>query len=114
MAEMILISLAKSLALTLLLELAAAWLLGLRSWRDFLLVALVNVLTNPLLGVVLDVLYLYHRELLQWYVVAALELGVVAAEGLLYWNRLECRKRNPFVLSVILNGISYFGGLMLS
>ncbi len=113
MAILLLRSLGKSLALTLAVELAAAALLGVRKGKDFLLVALVNVLTNPLLGLILDGLWLASGKMPGWYVILPLEAAVVAVEGLLYRGRLDCGKWNPFVLSAILNGLSYIGGWMV-
>lgn len=109
--EALLTSLALSLGLTLLLELGVAALLGLR--KDLLLVGLVNVLTNPPLVLILSLTYL-HTGTTPWYLVAPLELLVFAAEGLLYRNRTEQKRWNPFLLSLMLNAISYFGGLLLS
>lgn len=109
----ILRALVQSLALTLLIELAAAGALGVRKGKDFLLVALVNVLTNPLLGLLLDGIWLGLGIWPRWYVILPLEILVVAAEGLLYRGRLEYAKMNPFVLSAALNGISVLGGLLV-
>lgn len=113
-AERIAVSLLKSLGLTLALETAGAGLLGLRTGKDFLLVVLVNILTNPLLGLILDGIYLGLGIYPRWYIIVPLEAAVVAVEGLLYRGRLTCEKRNPFLLSLLLNGISYLGGLMVS
>ena len=46
-AELLIRSLIVSLALTLMLELGFALILGVRGRRNLALVALVNVLTNP-------------------------------------------------------------------
>lgn len=113
-AKLILVSLVKSLALTLILELAGAGILGMRKWRDFLLVALVNILTNPLLGLILDGIYLGQGRYPGWYIILPLEAAVVITEGLLYRGRLVYRKIKPFLLSLLLNGISYLGGVMVS
>lgn len=113
MAMAILKSLVQSLALTLLLEIAAAGLLGMRTMRDFLLVALVNILTNPLLGLILDGVWLGLGIWPRWYLILPLEAAVVTAEGFLYRGRLEYDKINPLILSAVLNGISYLGGLLV-
>lgn len=105
-------SLALSLGLTLLLELPGAWLLGIRKKQDLLLVALVNIVTNPTVVLILNLVRL--QTLPPWYLIAALELAAVAIEGFIYHKGLSRKGRNPFLLSVILNGISYFGGLLLS
>ena len=48
-----------SLGLTLLLELFVAFLMKIRGWAEFLIVALVNILTNPV--VVLLVYFMMYR-----------------------------------------------------
>lgn len=106
-------SLALSLGLTLILELGAAVLLGIRSRRDLLAVGLINVVTNPLVVLVFN-LFFYFGHTAPWYWVAGLELAAVLAEGFLFSLCLSYKRIHPFLLSLILNGISYFGGLLLS
>lgn len=105
-------SLVLSLGLTLLLEFSAVFLLGVRTRRDFLTVCLVNVITNPVVVLVLN-LFLYFGHTAPWYWVAGLEIAAVLAEGLLFSLCLTYKKIHPFALSLILNAISYFGGLLL-
>ncbi len=111
MLDRLLFSLALSLFLTLLIELLAALIFGLRSPKDFLLVALVNLLTNPPLVLILDLVFLTGP--VPWYLIAALELAAVLTEGLLYRKRLNYTRIHPLLLSLLLNGISYIGGLLL-
>ncbi len=108
----ILWSLGLSLWVTLLLETAAALALGIRQRRDLLLVLLVNVLTNPVVVLTLN-LFLLAGQTPPWYLVAILETAAVTIEALLYRSRLEYRRIHPFLLSLILNSISYIGGLLL-
>ena len=104
-------SLLLSLGLTLLFELVFAFLLGIRKGKDFLLVALVNVVTNPPLVLILNLLQ--RRSLVSLPVILALELTAIAIEWLLYRKRLEYEKLPPLVFSLLLNAISYTGGLLL-
>lgn len=113
MAIIILNSLAASLGMTLLTEIGGALVLGVRRGKDLLLVFLVNVLTNLPLVLILDLVYLYDREHLTWYLIAFLELAAVVTEGLLYQNYLSFRKWHPLLVSLLLNSISYLGGLIL-
>lgn len=105
-------SLLVSFVLTAVLELSSAWLFGLRNPRDFLLILLVNVVTNPLAGLIFDLWFLQQHSLPPWYLIVPVELTVVVAEGLLYRGRLHFEKWNPFVLSLMLNLISYTGGIV--
>ena len=113
MAAALFRSLCVSLLLTEALELGAAFLLGMRRGRDFLLVLLVNVVTNPPVGLLFDGVWLFTGEMPPWYLILAAEAGAVGAEALLYRGRLEYRKLPPLLLSLILNLISYFGGVLI-
>lgn len=107
-------SLALSLALTLALELPAALLFGLRQKADLLLVGLVNVITNPLVVLVLNLFALYAGMSPPWFLILPLEVFAVLTEGLIYRKGLSKCPLRPLVFSLILNGISYIGGLLLS
>ena len=106
-------SLLLSLGLTLLFEGLLALLFGFRKPKDFLLVALVNIITNPPLVLTLNLLQRYDPQLISIPVILLLELGAVTAEWLLYRRGLEYRRLPPLVLSLLLNTLSYFGGLLI-
>jgi hypothetical protein len=46
--------------------------------------------------------------------VIALEIAVVAAEGLIYLKTLEKRRPHPLLLSLLLNALSYSAGLAVN
>ena len=106
-------SLLLSLALTLILELAAALLLGIRHRRDLAVVALVNVVTNPLVVLTLNLFLFTAQSAPPWYLTAGLELAAWLAEAFFYRTCLSRKPLDPFLLSLILNSISYLGGLLL-
>lgn len=106
-------SLALSLGLTLLFELPAAILLGVRRKQDVLLVTLVNILTNPLVVLILNLFLYVTAAPPPWFLILPLEIFAVLTEGFVYQKGLSFRRIHPFILSLILNGISYFGGLLL-
>ena len=106
-------SLALSLGLTLLLEIPAALILGLRRKEDILLVGLVNVLTNPIVVLILNLLFIFTASPPPWFLILPLEVFAVLTEGFIYQKGLSYRRIHPLFLSLILNGISYFGGLLL-
>ena len=102
-------SLAGSLALTLLLELTFALMWRVER-RDMTAVVLANLLTNP------AVVLCYHAA--AWYfpgfqsaATLALELGAVAAEGLVYARRSQIRR--PWTFSLCANAFSFLTGLLL-
>ena len=102
----------KPLLLTILFELFGAYVLGIRKKKDFILVVLSNILTNPLL-VYISLFLMYHLDVARGQIItyAVLEPLVVYAEYLLYRNYLLSDK-NPFCLSLYLNLISILGGIL--
>ena len=102
------LSLAVSLGLTLLLELAFALVWRVER-RDLAAVVLVNVLTNP-------VVVLCHHAA-AWYVpgllaiaTLLLEAGAVLVEGLIYSRR--SRIHRPWAFSLCANTVSFLAGLL--
>lgn len=100
-------SLAVSLTLTLALEGVLALIWGVKDRRDWLLLFLANVVTNPI------VVSLYYLGLSSWPAVAVLELAAVAAEGLAYrrWGR---GLRPALLFSLCANCFSFFGGMLIN
>lgn len=106
-----LITLALSLFLTLVLEEVFALLWGLRGWREWAVVALVNVLTNP------AVVLLYHLSTGLWgmnavWVTLILECAAVVVEWRCYKSCSRQLKR-PFLFALLANMISYSIGCIL-
>ena len=104
--DRLLTALLVSLLLTLLLECAFAFVAGARTPRRLLLVALVNVLTNP---PVVMLCTLFPSPLLT----AAMELAAVLTEGLIYRARADWLRR-PFLFSLAVNAFSYLTGLLFN
>lgn len=104
-AELLIRSLIVSLALTLMLELGFALILGVRGRRNLALVALVNVLTNP------PVVLLYSLFPSPLLTIAA-ELSAVFIEGVIY--RAGTDFRRPMLFSLSANAFSYLIGLALN
>ena len=104
---------AEALLLTLAVELAVAWLLGLRSRTQLLSIVLINVVTNPLLNYLLLVNGYFHLVVQTRALTVCLEAGVVLAEwALLVWA-LRLKTTKMLALSVVMNASSYFAGLLI-
>jgi hypothetical protein len=107
----LLLTFAISLGLTLLLELLIARLCRLRG-RDYLLVLLVNILTNPAV-VYLDMVCASHvpngRDLWQ----IPLEVAAILIEGWCY-ARYARSLRRPWTFALVANVFSYGFGLFLN
>lgn len=102
---------ALSLGLTLLLELLVARLCHLRG-RDYLLVILVNILTNPAV-VYLDMVCASYfpngRDLWQ----IPLEIAAILIEGWCYARHARSLRR-PWTFALVANVFSYGFGLLLN
>ena len=96
-----------SLGLTLLFESAFALCWGLRGKREFLILFLVNVLTNPV------VVCLYYSFPLAQKLVLLLEFSAVLAEWLCYRACSE-RLRRPFLFALCANAFSYGLGCIIN
>ena len=108
--------LATTLALTIVIELAGACLLfGIRTRREFLVVALAQVATNPSVELVCLVVG-WQPTLplasLPWLVVALAELAALLVEALLY--RCAEAGRHPWLMAGVLNALSFGLGLVLA
>lgn len=104
-----------SLALTLAIELAVAYLLGVRAGKGIRLVALVNLLTNPpaVLCNWLCGLYLPGYRKLE--VQLVIETAVVVTEAFVYCRFAadeQRRIKRPVLLSLAANGCSWLLGLL--
>lgn len=105
-----------SLGLTLLLEWAVALALGIRGKKEFILVTLVNILTNPL------AVLLYWLCRIYWagastFVQVVIEIAVVIVEAWIYHSFAKEEKwriKRPVLLAMISNGVSWAMGLLLS
>lgn len=98
-----------SLFLTLVLELGFALLWGV-NMRDILLVALANVLTNPVVVLCYTLVGSFTPGLLIP-AVAVLEVGAVVVEGWLFQTRSNIRF--PWAFALCANLFSFTIGLIL-
>lgn len=103
----LLLSLAVSLALTLLLEGLFGLIWGVRGKRDWKLLVLVNVVTNPV------VVALHYCVSSAIFFVALLEISAVLAEWIAYrkWGQTT---RPAFLFSLCANCFSYFSGVLIN
>lgn len=100
-----------NLLLTLAVELGAAAIVGVRG-GDLAVIALINCVTNPVVNLCYDGIWLWQngQGALPYVCLAVLEIGVVAVEALLFKKLLRCKKIKPLWLSLLLNGASFLTG----
>lgn len=101
-----------SLILTVIIELIIGFLIGLRKKNELLLLILINILTNPLVNLI-DFLNasinLIDRNLL----LLLLEIFVVFIEYLLIRLVLKYSNSKSLFISLAINLVSYFTGLLI-
>lgn len=104
---MLLPALGMSLFLTLLLEGVFGLIWGIKGRRDWLLLLLVNVVTNPI------VVTLHYCVSSFWAFTLVLEAAAVVAEWLAYrkWGKTV---RPALLFSLCANCFSYFSGLLIN
>lgn len=103
----------RPLLVTLILEMVAAILWGVRVKRNLLVVALVNCITNPGLNLLLLVGGIYFPYSVIRFLLLGMELLIVLSEGFLFRSFLE-NVKHPFLFSFCLNCVSFFlGGILL-
>ena len=95
-----------SLGLTLVIELAIGYLMGMRKRKHILLMVLVNVLTNP------------AAVLLCWLGAAEIPVEIVVflvEAGVYYWFSKDnnWQIKHPVLLSLIANFISWTSGILI-
>ena len=109
----IILTLVICLLLTVVLEEATALIVGVRKGFDHTVILFTNTLTNPVVvftGMILSAFTSVPRALY----IAVLEITVFVVEALIYKKLLYCRKPSPFILSLILNGVSFFIGTTIA
>ena len=99
-----------TLILTLLTESSVAFISGVRGKRQFAVIITMNILTNPLINIVLRLLQLSGAP--YYITVLKLEMSVVFIEGLILKKNCTSLPMNPYVLSFILNLSSFTVGLV--
>ncbi len=112
MAVSLIQSLIISLLLTLLLESIFAFVVGVRGKMDYLLLVLVNLLTNPLVVLLYSLSLLFIPFTGIW-VQLILEAMAVMTEGI-YYKKYAISIKRPFLFSLCINGFSYGVGLLIN
>ena len=102
-----------ALALTVVIEIGIAWLLGLRSKTEIGTILLINVITNPALNYLMLVNTSFHLISRTSLLLLFLEAIVVLAEWLLLRYVLRHSLKRTLALSVAMNACSYAAGLLI-
>ena len=109
---MIISSLIKSFILTFIIEYIIVKLIFIKK-KAIIPVLLVNMLTNPLVVYIYNIMSIYsffYKDI----VLVFLELLVVIVEGYVYKYLLEIKWKKSLIISLISNMIAYIAGIVLS
>ena len=110
----IVIGMLQSLFVTLVLECLMALIMGVRKPFDFLVIILVNVITNVSINAIINLVYPDMKVIPLWVVVLIFEILVVILEGFVYMKAGVSAKLNVYIFSLILNTVSFLGGIILA
>lgn len=100
-----------ALVLTIVIETAVAYVMGVRKSRDYLLIILANIMTNVSLNYLHLVLFKFWGTSATLLMYMAGELMVVCVEYMIYKRHLESPV-DPLKLAAVSNVISFTGGLL--
>lgn len=106
-----------SLALTIIIESAVLFLLGLRSERQQLLSVLVNVLTNPPAVLLHWLGSMYLQYVPDLWIQIVIETAVIITEALVYHNfskKEQWQLQKPVLMSIAANMCSWTAGVFLN
>lgn len=115
MTESLLRSMLTSLALTVVIECAAAWILGIRKAIHLVFILLANCITNPLVNLGFDAALIWFsaKSPFPYVILGLLEAAAVFAEFIYYRVTLNGIKTGKLRLSLILNAASFLTGLII-
>ena len=105
-------SLIKSFVLTFIIEYIIIKLFFARR-KVLLPVLLVNMLTNPFVVYIYNIMCLYHLEYKD-VILIFLELLVIVVEGYVYKCLLEINWKTALIISLISNVVAYLAGILLN
>ena len=109
---MIISSLIKSFILTVIIEYIIIKLIFIKK-KVLIPVLLVNMLTNPLVVYIYNIMSIYSF-FYKYIVLVFLELLVVIVEGYVYKYLLEIKWKKALIISFISNGVAYLIGILIS
>ena len=114
MLTKILTILISCLLCTIIIELSVSILLGVRNKKDIINIVLVNVVTNPIVVLFPYIIGLRYGNSPRYIVLFILEILTFIFEGCIYKKYLKYNKINSYILSLILNIMSYFIGNIIN
>lgn len=103
-----------ALLLTIFLECLFGAIWGVKGGRNYIIMLLANLLTNPLVNII-HIYFAYEMRLdgqVMIIITALLEISAVTLEWLVYKSRTDIKK--PFLFSLSANGFSFLCGILIN
>lgn len=102
---------ATAFSITIIIEIVLAYLLRIRKKEDFLNIIIINFITNIALNIFIIIsAILFNKIIIN---ILLLEIFILVVEGIFYKKKLSYKKINPFLISLVLNTVSYLFSLII-
>lgn len=97
------------MAINLFIEVIVAFIIGVRNKWDISMVGIINLISNPIMNSLLIPIrkWYYFNNIFNYLIVLIFELIVIVLEGLFFKKYFTKTKKNPFILSAIINIVSF-------
>ena len=102
---------ATAFSITIIIETLLAYILKIREKEDLLNIIIINFITNVALNIFIIISSILFNKLI--INIILLEILIVVIEGIFYKKKLSYKKINPFLISLILNTVSYFFSIII-
>lgn len=103
-----------SLVLTIIIEVLVAIGLGIKNLKEIVLIAFINIFTNPILVCIANITFLLNNYLFHIVVLLLLEITAFIVEGKLLKYYLGKKLIHPYKFSFYINLISFSIGIILN
>jgi len=107
-------SLVISLILTLIIEIATSFIIGIRNKDDIEIVIVANIITNPVVVFVTNCILALNNMIVYNIVVAFMEILAVIIEAILYKDLLKYKDKSPWLISIFNNVVSFSIGVIIN
>lgn len=102
---------ATAFSITIIIETLLAYLLKIREKEDLLNIVIINFITNVALNIFIIInTTLFNKLIIN---ILLLEIVIIVVEGIFYKKKLSYKKINPFLISLILNTVSYLFSIII-
>ena len=102
---------ATAFSITIIIETLLAYILKIREKENLLNIIIINFITNVALNIFIIISSILFNKLI--INIILLEILIIVVEGIFYKKKLSYKKINPFLISLILNTVSYLFSIII-